>query len=164
MELIHHSISQAKETVVYEEKSDTSIEIESIGNDITYLNDQKSFLFTSEKSGFKHIYLQEIETGKQQAITQGNWEVDDFYGFDEKTKTLYFNSTERTPIGRDVYQIQLNGSGKKLIAGTSGTNTATFSPDFSYYIVTRSSAKNPAKITLNSSKTGLMRVLEDNAF
>ncbi|MFD3394862.1 S9 family peptidase [Aquirufa sp. OSTEICH-129V] len=163
MELIHHSISKANETIVYEEKSDTSIEIESIGNDITYLNDQKSFIFTSEKSGFKHIYLQDFTAGKQQAITQGNWEVDDLYGFDEKSKTLYFNSTERTPIGRDVYQIQLNGSGKKLIAGTTGTNTATFSPDFSYYILTHSSAKSPSKITLHNTKAGLMRVLEDNA-
>ncbi len=163
MELIHHSISKSNETIVYEEKSDTSIEIESIGNDITYLNDQKSFIFTSEKSGFKHIYLQDFTTGKQQVITQGNWEVDDLYGFDEKTKTLYFNSTERTPIGRDVYQIQLNGTGKKLIAGNTGTNTATFSPDFSYYILTHSSAKSPSKITLNHIKTGQMRVLEDNA-
>lgn len=163
MELIHHSISKVNETIVYEEKSDTSIEIESIGNDITYLNDQKSFIFTSEKSGFKHIYLQDFTTGKQQAITQGNWEVDDLYGFDEKSKTLYFNSTERTPIGRDVYQIQLNGSGKKLIAGNTGTNTATFSPDFSYYILTHNSAKSPSKITLHNTKTGLMRVLEDNA-
>ncbi len=163
MELIHHSISKANETVVYEEKSDTSIEIESIGNDITYLNDQKSFIFTSEKSGFKHIYLQDFISGKQQAITQGNWEVDDLYGFDEKSKTLYFNSTERTPIGRDVYQIQLNGSGKKLIAGTTGTNTATFSPDFSFYILTHSSAKSPSKITLHNTKSGFMRVLEDNA-
>lgn len=162
MELIHHSISKANETVVYEEKSDTSIEIESIGNDITYLNDQKSFIFTSEKSGFKHIYLQDFISGKQQAITQGNWEVDDLYGFDEKSKTLYFNSTERTPIGRDVYQIQLNGSGKKLIAGTTGTNTATFSPDFSFYILTHSSAKSPSKITLHNTKAGFMRVLEDN--
>jgi dipeptidyl-peptidase 4 len=163
MELIHHSISKSNVTIVYEEKADTSIEIESIGNDITYLNDQKSFIFTSEKSGFKHIYLQDFITGKQQVITQGNWEVDDLYGFDEKTKTLYFNSTERTPIGRDVYQIQLNGTGKKLIAGNTGTNTATFSPDFSYYILTHSSAKSPSKITLNHIKTGQMRVLEDNA-
>ncbi len=163
MELIHHSISKSSVTIVYEEKADTSIEIESIGNDITYLNDQKSFIFTSEKSGFKHVYLQDFTTGKQQIITQGNWEVDDLYGFDEKTKTLYFNSTERTPIGRDVYQIQLNGTGKKLIAGNTGTNTATFSPDFSYYILTHSSAKSPSKITLNHIKTGQMRVLEDNA-
>lgn len=163
MELIHHSISKANETVVYEEKTDTSIEIESIGNDITYLNDQKSFIFTSEKSGFKHIYLQDFATGKQRAITQGNWEVDDLYGFDEKTQTLYFNSTERTPIGRDVYQIQLNGTGKKLIAGITGTNAATFSPDYSYFILTHSSAKTPAKISLHSTKSGVIRVLEDNA-
>jgi dipeptidyl-peptidase-4 len=163
LELIHHNFMQVNQALVYEEKSDTSIEIESIGNDFTYLNDQKSFIFTSEKSGFKHIYLQDIATGKQKAITQGNWEVDDFYGYNEQTKTLYFNSTERTPIGRDVYQIQLDGSNKKLISGNTGTNTASFSPDFSYFIMTSSAAKSPAKISLFSTKGGQIRVLEDNA-
>ena len=162
MELLHHSISKATTSLVYDEHTDTSIEIEAIGNDITYLADGKSFIFSSERSGFKHLYVGEIATGKYTAITTGNWEVDDFYGYQEKTKTLYFNSTEQGPIGRQVYSIKIDGTGKKLISTSGGTNTASFSPDFSYYMLNNSSAKKPLTISLVSATKGLVRVLEDN--
>ncbi|MHA8106665.1 S9 family peptidase [Aquirufa sp. 5-AUSEE-100C1] len=162
MELLHHSISKATTSLVYDEHTDTSIEIEAIGNDITYLADGKSFIFSSERSGFKHLYVGEIATGKYTAITAGNWEVDDFYGYQEKTKTLYFNSTEQGPIGRQVYAIKIDGTGKKLISTSGGTNTASFSPDFSFYMLNNSSAKKPLTISLLSSTKGLVRVLEDN--
>lgn len=162
MELLHHSISKATTSLVYDEHTDTSIEIEAIGNDITYLADGKSFIFSSERSGFKHLYFGEIATGKYTAITTGNWEVDDFYGYQEKTKTLYFNSTEQGPIGRQVYSIKIDGTGKKLISTSGGTNTASFSPDFSYYMLNNSSAKKPLTISLLSATKGLVRVLEDN--
>jgi len=86
MELLHHSISKATTSLVYDEHTDTSIEIEAVGNDITYLADGKSFIFSSERSGFKHLYVGEIGSGKYNAITSGNWEVDDFYGYQEKPK------------------------------------------------------------------------------
>jgi dipeptidyl-peptidase-4 len=162
MELLHHSISQAKTSLIYEERAETSIEIEAIGNDITYLNDGKTFIFSSERSGFKHLYTGEIGTGKFTAITSGNWEVDDFYGYQEKTKTLYFNSAETSPIGRQVYSVNLNGTGKKAISTLAGTNSASFSSDFSYYMLNHSSAKKPLTISLISAEKGLVRVLEDN--
>jgi dipeptidyl-peptidase-4 len=143
MELLHHSISKATTSLIYEERAETSIEIEAVGNDFTYLKDGKSFLFSSERSGFKHLYVGEIATGKFSPITSGNWEVDDLYGYNEKNKTLYFNSTELSPIGRQVYSINLDGSGKKAISSLPGTNTASFSPDFSYYMLNNSSAKKP---------------------
>ena len=162
MELLHHSISQAKTSLIYEERAETSIEIEAIGNDITYLNDGKTFIFSSERSGYKHLYAGEIGTGKFTAITTGNWEVDDFYGYQEKTKTLYFNSAETSPIGRQVYSININGTGKKALSSLSGTNSASFSSDFSYYMLNHSSAKKPLTISLISAEKGLVRVLEDN--
>jgi dipeptidyl-peptidase-4 len=80
MELLHHSISKATTSLIYEERAETSIEIEAVGNDFTYFKDGKSFLFSSERSGFKHLYIGEIATGKFSPITSGNWEVDDLYG------------------------------------------------------------------------------------
>ncbi len=162
MELLHHSISKASTSLVYEEHTDTSIEIEAVGNDITYLADGKSYIFSSERSGFKQLYVGEIATGKYNAITSGNWEVDDFYGYQEKTKTLYFNSTEQGPIGRQVYSVKLDGSNKKLLSTAGGTNTASFSPDFSFYMMNNSSAKKPLTIALHSTTKGLVRILEDN--
>jgi len=120
MELLHYSISKASNSLIYEEHAETSIEIEAVGNDFTYLNDGKTFIFSSERSGYKHLYLGEITTGKFSPITSGNWEVDDLYGYNEKNKTLYFNSTEVSPIGRQVYSIKLDGTGKKSDFNVSG--------------------------------------------
>lgn len=163
MDLIHADVKTGKSSIIYTEKSSTSLEIEAIGNDLTYLSDNKRMIVSSEKSGFKHLYVADIATGKLTPITQGNWEVDDFYGFDEKTQTLYYNAAEISPISRQVYQIQLDGSAKKLISSDSGTNSANFSPDYSYVVFNRSSAKEPLTITLKTSAGNVLRVLEDNA-
>ena len=163
LDLIHSDIKSGKSSIVYTEKSSTSLEIEAVGNDLTYLSDNKRMILSSEKSGFKHLYLAEIATGQLTPITQGKWEVDDFYGFDEKSQTLYYSAAEISPISRQVYQIQLDGSGKKLISSNTGTNSANFSPDYSYVIFNRSSAKEPLEITLKTSGGKVLRVLEDNS-
>jgi dipeptidyl-peptidase-4 len=163
LDLIHSDVKSGKSSVIYTENSGTSLEIESVGNDLTYLSDNKRMILSSEKSGFKHLYVADIATGTLTPITQGNWEVDDFYGYDEKTQTLYYNAAEKSPISRQVYQIQLDGSGKKLLSSESGTNSANFSPDYSFVIFNRSSAKEPLTITLKTSSGNVLRVLEDNA-
>ena len=113
-----------------------------------------SFIWTSEKDGFNHIYLYE-KTGKLiNQVTKGAWEVTNYYGFDEKTKTVFYQSVENGSINRDVYKIGLDGKNKVRLSSNTGTNTATFSPNFQYYINDFSSATTPKIYTLNNSKDG----------
>ncbi|MFM9988918.1 S9 family peptidase, partial [Flavobacterium sp.] len=136
--------------VVLNEKDKAYIDVT---DNLTFLKDN-SFIWTSEKDGFNHIY-QYDKTGKlKNQITKGNWEVTNYYGFDEKTGTIYYQSVENGSINRDVYSIKLNGSGKTRLTSSIGTNAATFSPNFQYFINSYSSAKNAPKYTLNESKTG----------
>ncbi|MEO8233996.1 MAG: S9 family peptidase [Flavobacterium sp.] len=136
--------------VVLNEKDKAYIDVT---DNLTFLKDN-SFIWTSEKDGFNHIY-QYDKTGKlKNQITKGNWEVTNYYGFDEKTGTIYYQSVENGSINRDVYSVKLNGSGKTRLTSSVGTNAATFSPNFQYFINSYSSAKNAPKYTLNESKTG----------
>ncbi|MEN9449183.1 MAG: hypothetical protein RJA25_2473, partial [Bacteroidota bacterium] len=136
--------------VVLNEKDKAYVDVT---DNLTFLKDN-SFIWTSEKDGFNHIY-QYDKTGKlKNQITKGNWEVTSYYGFDEKTGTIYYQSVENGSINRDVYSIKLNGSGKTRLTSSTGTNAATFSPNFQYFINSYSSAKNAPKYTLNDSKTG----------
>ncbi|TCK80973.1 S9 family peptidase [Albibacterium bauzanense] len=132
-----------------------------INDDLTFLKDNKHFLLTSEQDGYNHIYLYNIDGKLIQQITKGNWEVTKLYGINEETGTLYFQSTESSPLQRDIYSINLSGNKKKKISISEGTNAATFSADFSYYVLNYSSVNTPPYITLNSNK-GIIRVLEDN--
>ena len=130
---------------------------------LTFLNNGKQFINVSEKDGFNHIYLYDL-SGKQIAqITKGAWEVSDIYGIDQKNGLVYYQSSESSPLQRDVYVIGLNGKGKRKISTQAGTNTASFSTTFNYYILAHSSAKSPSYVSLHTNKGAVIRVLEDNA-
>ncbi len=133
-----------------------------VTDNLTFLKDN-SFIWTSEKDGFNHIYLYD-NTGKlKNQVTKGNWEVTNYYGFDEKNKTVYYESVENGSINRDVYRIQLDGKNKVRLSSQTGTNSATFSPNFQYYINKYSSATQATIYTLNESKAGKqVKVIENN--
>lgn len=129
---------------------------------LTFLKDH-SFIWTSEKDGFNHIYHYDKNGKLINQVTKGNWEVTDYYGFNEKANTIYFQSTENGSINRDVYSIKLNGKDKTLLTKTGGTNSASFSADFTYFINTHSSATTPYEYTLHNSKSGdLVKSIKDN--
>ena len=130
--------------------------------DLTFLKDN-SFIWTSENDGFNHIYHYSREGELINQVTNGNWEVTNYYGFNEKANTIYFQSTENGSINRDVYSIKLNGKSKKRLTKTTGSNSASFSADFTYFINTHSSATTPPEYTLNSAKSGeVVKSIKDN--
>ena len=145
--------------VVLNEKDKAYVDVT---DNLTFLQDN-SFIWTSEKDGFNHIYLYD-KTGKlKNQVTKGNWEVTSYYGFDEKTKTIFYQSTENGSINRDVYRIALDGKSKVRLSKNSGTNKATFSPNFQFFINTFSSAAQPTVYSLNESKAGKeIKIIESN--
>ena len=129
---------------------------------LTFLKDN-SFIWTSEKDGYNHIYHYSKDGTLINQVTNGNWEVTNYYGFNEKQNTIYYQSVENGSINRDVYSIKLNGKNKKRLTKTDGTNSASFSADFTYFINTHSSATSPPEYTLNSSKSGnVVKSIKDN--
>ena len=129
---------------------------------LTFLKDN-SFIWTSEKDGYNHIYHYDKKGNLINQVTKGNWEVTDYYGYNEKDNTIFYQSVENGSINRDVYSIKLNGRNKKRLTKSEGTNNASFSADFSFFINTFSSATTPPEYTLNSSESGnLIKSIKDN--
>ncbi|MGZ9674846.1 S9 family peptidase [Flavobacterium sp. GNP001] len=133
-----------------------------VTDNLTFLKDN-SFIWTSEKDGFNHIYWYDKNGKLKNQVTKGNWEVTSYYGLDEKTKTIFYQSVENGSINRDVYRIGLDGKNKVRLSQATGTTRATFSPNFQYFISTFSSATVPTKYTLNESKVGKeIQVIQSN--
>ncbi|WP_179337006.1 S9 family peptidase [Winogradskyella ludwigii] len=129
---------------------------------LTFLEDN-SFIWTSELDGFNHIYHYAKDGKLINQVTKGNWEVTNYYGFNDKANTIYYQSTENGSINRDVYAIKLNGKSKKRLTQKEGTNDASFSADFTYFINTFSSATTPQEYTLYNSKSGkIVKQIKDN--
>jgi len=150
LDLLFIDGNTATSKVVLNEKDKAYVDVT---DNLTFLKDN-SFIWTSEKSGFNHIYHYD-KTGKlKKQITTGNWEVTAYYGFDEKSGMVYYQSVENGSINRDVYAININGKNKKRLTTAVGTNRATFSPNFQYFINSFSSATKAPTFTLNDSKSG----------
>ncbi|MEE4258428.1 MAG: S9 family peptidase, partial [Bacteroidales bacterium] len=132
-----------------------------ITNNLTFVGENDWFIMTSEKDGYNHIYLYNIEGGLVKQLTSGNWDVTEVYGYDPKNKRIYFQSAEESPLNRDIYYVDLKGKRTK-ISNRSGTNGAAFSDNFEYYINTFSDVHTPPYITVNNAKGEEIRVLEDN--
>lgn len=133
-----------------------------ITDNLTFLADN-SFIWTSEKDGYNHIYHYNFSGKLINQITKGNWEVTKYYGFNENKKTIYYQSVENGSINRGVYSISLKGRNKKLLSNNEGQNTAAFSKNLNYFINTYSSAETPPIYSLFSGKGKLLKVIKDNA-
>jgi len=159
LDLLFVDGNTAAAKVVLNEKDKAYVDI---NDNLTFLKDN-SFIWTSEKDGFNHIYVYDKNGKLKNQVTKGNWEVVSYYGFDEKTKTIFYQSTENGSINRDLYRIGLDGKNKVRLSSKVGTNKATFSPNFQYFINTYSSATQPTVYTLNDAKAGKeIQVIENN--
>ncbi len=145
--------------VMYSEENDYYI---NISDNLIFLTDNKRFLFTSEKSGYNHIYLYNMNGKLNKQLTSGNWEVRDLYGWDKNRKLVYYQSSESSPLNRDVYRVNLKGEMTKL-SKKDGTNNASFSNNFNYYINNCSASGTPSVYTVNMSNGEEVRVIEDNS-
>ncbi|MTI22665.1 S9 family peptidase [Fulvivirga sp. RKSG066] len=165
LDILHVDTKTGSTTTVLTEKYDTYVDLDFI-DDLTYLKDGKHFVHSSEKSGYKHLYLYTIDGKLKNQITSGDWEVSSFEGVDESSRrpVAYFTSTEISPLDRTFYSIELSGKNKKTLRGEEGVHGVNMSSDYKYYIDYYSSAKKPLNVSLyQTGKNKLVKVLEDNA-
>jgi dipeptidyl-peptidase-4 len=148
-----------KVSTLLEEKDEAYVDIT---DNLTFLADD-SFIWTSEQDGWNHIYLYNTDGELMNQITKGDWEVTNYYGYDQNEDRIYFQSTENGSINRGVYSIESSGAGKKALTADEGTNRASFSSDFTYYINTYSNATTPPVFTLHEALTGKkVKDIKDN--
>jgi dipeptidyl-peptidase 4 len=110
-----------------------------------FFKDGKRFLWSSESSGYRHLYLYDLQ-GKQLAqITKGEWEVSGVDAVDESKSLVYFTATEKSPLERQLYCVALDGSGFKSVAKQAGTHAVQFAPHDGAFLDTYSSTVLPPR-------------------
>ena len=107
LDLLHINAITGLSSVVLTEKADTYVDI-NFTDDLKYLVNGTQFIISSERSGFKHLYLYEMDGTLIRQLTSGDWEVAEFLGVDEDKKILYFTSTEVSPLERHLYSLDID--------------------------------------------------------
>lgn len=148
----------AKGEIFYTDRSETYVEVD---DNLIFLPDGESFLRTSEKDGYRHIYKVGFD-GSEEQITNGNWDVIELKGLDPKNEMIYYTSAEEGAIYQTLYRIATNGKKKEKLSTKKGHNDAAFSTGMKYYINYYSNANTPYEITLCDAKGKELEVLKDN--
>ncbi len=168
LEILHANANTGQATVVLTETSDTYVDID-YNDNLTYLENNKGFIRTSEQSGYKHIYQYNMSGELVQQITEGNYDVDELIGLDEKRNLVYYISSEDSPLQRQFYSVRLKsrkknkGKEKQKLSNKEGVIAINMNPAFTYYIQYHSSATEPLTVTLHQAPEGKqLAVLEDN--
>jgi dipeptidyl-peptidase-4 len=121
-----------------------------------------SFLWLSERSGFKHIYQYSADGKQLRQITNGPWEVRTLHGADAANEWIYFSGTERSVLGSDVYRVHLDGSGLKRLSEAPGQHTPNFNPSMTAYLDSFSDAGTPPSTSLVRADGTRVRVVDAN--
>ncbi len=122
----------------------------------------KSFIIGSERTGYRHLYEYDYSGNLLRNVTSGNWNVTDFYGRDPKSGLCYVQTTQLGAINRNVASVDAKGNVKMLNA-IEGTESASFSRNFAYYLRKYSSATIPPRYSLCNASGKEIKMIQDNA-
>jgi len=162
LEILHANASTGESKVVHKEESETYVAL-NYCDDLTYTNDGKYFIHSSEMNGFKHLYLYTLDGKLVRQITEGDWEVVSIVGIDQDNSIIYYISTENSPLDRSFYSIKMNGKKKQLLGEKMGITRINMSNDFEYYLKYYSNPTTPNQVSLHQTKGNKKLVtLKDN--
>jgi len=123
-----------------------------------FLKDGK-LLWVSERTGFYHVTISNLDGTENRSLTKGNWEVMELIHFDEEIGKIWFYANKTSAIDKQLFSVNLDGSDFKLLTPEAGTHKVSFSIDGQYFVDTYSNASNPRTVELRRSNGDLVSVL-----
>lgn len=122
---------------------------------------QNSILLPSDRDGFMHLYLYNMNGSLTRKIGEGNYDITNVYGYDEASGDVYYQAASVNPHDRQIFVSHKNGKTERL-TDTNGWNTAMFSGDYKYFLNTWSNYNTPYVFTIRDNKGKVLSTPVDN--
>ncbi len=137
--------------------------------DLYFLKDKKSFIWTSERDGFKHLYHYDLNGKLIAQLTKGDWVVDSLKKVDEQNGWVYFTGRADTPLERHLYKVPLLGKSPEQVerlTKRNGVHHITFSTinkeNGLHYIDSFSNITTPIQVSLHKVSGERITWLSEN--
>jgi len=130
---------------------------------MTFPANSTQFFWLSDRDGYQHLYRYDYSGKLVNQVTHGTWSVTRVEGSDAKNQTLYYTSTEASPLQRQLYSIHFDGTGQRRITTAEGNHRIDMAPTATYFIDRYSSVKQPMQVELWSAAGQKLRTIENNA-
>jgi dipeptidyl-peptidase 4 len=133
-----------------------------VSDDLRFLRDGKRFVWSSERTGYRHLCLYDL-AGKQIAqLTSGDWEVTALARVDEDAGTVYFTATEKSPLERHLYRVGLDGKGFAQLTKEAGTHDINMATSGRAYVDTFSDVNHPPRQDLYRADGAKIAIINEN--
>jgi len=114
------------------------------------------FVWTSERSGFRHLYLYTGSSALVRQLTAGEWMVDALVAVDERRRLAYFTGTRETPLESHLYAVSLEGGDVRRITSEPGMHAVTLDHACRRFVDVRSATDTPPVATLRALEDGAL--------
>ncbi|MGE8279124.1 MAG: DPP IV N-terminal domain-containing protein [Stenotrophomonas sp.] len=158
LELIEANLADGKQQVLVTETGKTWVPLH---NSLRFLKDGR-FLWSSERSGFEHLYVANADGSNMTALTSGNWPVDELLAVDEGAGTVYFRAGVESALRSEIYSVPLAGGTPTKLSKTAGMHSAAFANNASVYVDSWSNHTTPPQIELFRANGEKIATLLDN--
>lgn len=159
LELLMADAETGSTEVIYNETNKYYIDI---NDNLQFLPDGHSFIFTSERDGYNHLYKRDWRSNKLTELTPGKYDIDEIVGIDEVRKKVYYTAAEISPLERQLYTVDWYGRSKQLLTPERGTHNIVKIEGYNYFLDQYSRINEPPIYYLRNNKGNIIRTLEDN--
>jgi dipeptidyl-peptidase-4 len=159
LDLLLTEASTGHSATIYQEDNKYYVPVD---DNIAFIPNTTAFIFTSEKSGYTHLYHYDWTQQSMTQLTNGNWEIDNIIGIDVPHKTVYFTAGIAHPTERQLYSINWINKKMETLTHQPGVHQITPCIGYQYFVDKHSGYNNVPIYTLINNKGAAVRVLEDN--
>ena len=159
LELHKVNVTNGRSTIIIDEENKYYIDVT---DDLYFLEGDKGFIWSSEESGYNHLYHYDFNGTNKKVLTKGEYDITRLYGVDEKNGKAYYQAAQSSPLERQVYELDLNNGKSKILTNKAGTNNAQFSSTFDYFTWSHSRINQPATYAIYDRSGQEVRGLEKN--
>jgi len=142
------------------EHSDTFINLH---DDLHFLERSEQFLWTSEQSGFRHLYVYGLDGGKLRQLTDGDWEVTELEAVDEPGGWVWFSGTRAGPEQRQLYRVPLAGGEVQQVTQQAGTHDVDMADTGTVFVDRYSNRSQPIQVSVHDGDGKRLAWLSENA-
>ena len=160
LKLMFADAETGKSHEILTETSNTWI---NLTKDLYFLKRHNAFVWSSERSGYRHLYLYDLKGNLINQLTDGEWVVDKLYGVDEDKGLVYFDANKESPLEQHLYSVPMNGEGDiTKVTDDAGVHSVSFSKNMSLFVDYFSSVQQPPQVSLRKADGELVTWLEEN--
>ncbi len=168
LDLLSYPLAGGEPVLLLSEASDTWVDLH---DDLHFLPGRRQFIWASQQSGHKHLYLYGYDGRLVRALTAGDWDVAGerqqaaVLGVDEARGLVYFMATEKSPLERHLYVASLDTrrpASPRRITTADGWHALVMAKDARRYMQTYSDPTQPPQVSVHDVTGRRLAWIEEN--